>query len=29
MFNATHNVQSNVPSENLLALFRAVKESMN
>jgi hypothetical protein len=28
VFNSTHNVQSNVPTENLLALFRAVKDSM-
>jgi hypothetical protein len=27
VFNGTHNVQSNVPTENLLALFRAVKDS--
>jgi hypothetical protein len=27
VFNSTHNVQSNVPTENLLALFRAVKDS--
>jgi len=29
VFNSTHNVQSNVPTENLLALFRAVKDSDN
>jgi hypothetical protein len=28
VFNGTHNVQSNVPTENLLALFRAVKDSL-
>jgi len=27
VFNGTHNVQSNVPTQNLLALFRAVKDS--
>ena len=27
VFNSTHNVQSNVPTENLLALFRAVEDS--
>ena len=29
VFNSVHNVQSNVPTENLLALFRAVKDSIN
>lgn len=29
VFNSTHNVQSNVPTENLLAMFRAVKDSGN
>jgi len=28
VFNSIHNVQSNVPTENLLAMFRAVKNSM-
>jgi len=28
VFNGTHNLQSNVPTENLLAMFRAVKDSM-
>jgi hypothetical protein len=28
VFNSTHNVQSNIPTENLLALFRALKDSM-
>jgi hypothetical protein len=28
VFNGTHNVQSNVPTQNLLALFRAVKDSL-
>lgn len=27
VFNSTHNVQSNVPAENLLAMFRAVNDS--
>lgn len=27
VFNGTHNVQSNVPTENLLALFRAVNDN--
>ena len=27
VFNAIHNVMSNVPTENLLAMFRAVKDS--
>ena len=27
VFNSIHNVQSNVPTENMLALFRAVKDS--
>ena len=27
VFNSTHNVQSNVPVPNLLALFRAIKDS--
>ena len=27
VFNAIHNVQSNVPVENILALFRAIKDS--
>lgn len=27
VFNSTHNVQSNVPTDNLLALFRAVRDS--
>jgi len=27
VFNSTHNVQSNVPTANLLALFRAIKDS--
>jgi len=28
VFNSIHNVQSNVPTPNLLALFRAVKDSL-
>lgn len=28
VFNGTHNLQSNVPTENMLALFRAVKDSL-
>jgi uroporphyrinogen-III decarboxylase len=28
VFNGIHNVQSNVPVENLLAMFRAVKDSI-
>ncbi len=28
VFNSTHNVQSNVPTENLLAMFRAIKDSL-
>ncbi len=28
VFNSIHNVQSNVPTANLLALFRAVKDSL-
>ena len=28
VFNSIHNVQSNVPTENLLAMFRAVKDGM-
>jgi hypothetical protein len=28
VFNSIHNVQSNVPTENLLALFRAIKDSL-
>jgi hypothetical protein len=28
VFNSTHNVQSNVPTENLLALFHAIKDSL-
>jgi hypothetical protein len=28
VFNSTHNVQSNVPTPNLLALFRAIKDSL-
>jgi len=28
VFNSTHNVQSNVPTENILAMFRAVKDSI-
>lgn len=28
VFNSTHNVQSNVPVENLLAMFRAVHDSI-
>ena len=28
VFNSIHNVQSNVPVPNLLALFRAVKDSV-
>ena len=27
VFNSTHNVQSNVPLENILAMFRAVHDS--
>jgi hypothetical protein len=27
VFNSTHNVQSNVPIENILAMFRAIKDS--
>lgn len=27
VFNSTHNVQGNVPTENLLAMFRAVKDN--
>ena len=26
VFNSVHNIQSNVPSENLLALFRALDD---
>lgn len=29
VFNGIHNVQSNVPVENLLAMFRAVKDSIH
>ena len=29
VFNSIHNVQSNVPTENILAMFRAIKDSMN
>jgi uroporphyrinogen-III decarboxylase len=29
VFNSTHNVQSNVPTENILAMFHAIKESSN
>ncbi len=28
VFNSIHNVQSNVPTENILAMFRALKDSM-
>jgi Uroporphyrinogen decarboxylase (URO-D) len=28
VFNGTHNIQSNVPTENILAMFRAVKDSI-
>ena len=28
VFNSIHNVQSNVSTENLLSMFRAVKNSM-
>jgi uroporphyrinogen-III decarboxylase len=28
VFNSTHNVQSNVPTENILAMFRAIKDSL-
>ena len=28
VFNSIHNVQSNVPTENILAMFRAIKDSM-
>jgi len=28
VFNSIHNVQSNVPTENILAMFRAVKDHM-
>ena len=28
VFNGIHNLQSNVPTENLLALFRAVKDAV-
>jgi hypothetical protein len=28
VFNSTHNVQSNVPTQNLLALFRAIQDSL-
>ena len=27
VFNAIHNIQSNVPTQNILAMFRAVKDS--
>jgi uroporphyrinogen-III decarboxylase len=27
VFNSTHNVQSNVPVENMLAMFRAIDDS--
>jgi uroporphyrinogen-III decarboxylase len=27
VFNGIHNIQSNVPTENILAMFRAVKDS--
>ena len=29
VFNSIHNVQSNVPTENLLAMFRAIKDGMH
>lgn len=29
VFNSIHNVQSNVPTENMLAMFRAIKDSGN
>jgi uroporphyrinogen-III decarboxylase len=29
VFNGTHNIQGNVPTANLLALFRAVKDGLN
>jgi hypothetical protein len=28
VFNSTHNVQGNVPTENMLAMFRAIKDSL-
>jgi uroporphyrinogen-III decarboxylase len=28
VFNGTHNIQSNVPVENILSMFKAVKDSM-
>jgi uroporphyrinogen-III decarboxylase len=28
VFNSIHNIQSNVPTENILAMFRAVKDSL-
>jgi hypothetical protein len=28
VFNSIHNIQSNVPAENILAVFRALKDSM-
>ncbi len=28
VFNSIHNIQSNVPTENILAMFRALKDSM-
>jgi len=27
VFSSTHNVQSNVPTENLLAMFRALNDA--
>ena len=29
VFNPVHNIQSNVPVENLLAMFRAVNDARN
>ena len=29
IFNSVHNVQSNVPVENILAMFRAIRDSDN
>ena len=29
VFNAIHNIQANVPVENVLAMFKAIKDSSN
>lgn len=29
VFNSIHNVQSNVPTENILAMFQAIRDSRN